>query len=615
MAKNRYGRIHHSNHSYINLRFPSTDARDAFAVKFQKYHDGHDHDGEAPRFEEIKAAEAGSTTYESGKLHDAHSVTIDGYATYEIEEYHEDEKHTHYYRYKPPTCCVPPLISIDRKLVDSGTLERHELSAIFGDMDDEDYQPLLESVEKDGFIDNVIRLYEGQILDGWHRYRAAKELNLIRKLRFTQWHEDEHRDGDPKAFVFGRNIHRRHYTPGRRAQITVEFNERFGMGRPQSEENEESPSNDGLKSREELAKEAGVGVATIDRAVAVKKEGESEAVIAGEKTAGEVIKVRDAEKLKKRKKQVLKNIWDTRIQAAREYTGEGDTALNLHLTLPELEKGFAENNESYADAFESGMKRIDAAVTFNTFQERALDVDEFGNAKVDMEDLEAENRAISTYAGDICQWKREDWSPDTNWILPLIAAKKKGAEQKQEDQFKAAVNNAKTRLSWMWDSFDSSDIAKHLSRKEFALVAAQQFGWYIENDYGSGENYMLEEDFALLQNLGSVNEVNKWRKRFDTVQDALHKNEAWIQALIPDTETSETELYYDLNQMRVLGSTLSPLLERLGADDMSHSSKDELTSSLYDVFLQYEEVPTEKEMIVALFGVMDMILSEEFPID
>lgn len=181
MAKNRYGRIYHSDSNYINLRFPSTDARDEFAVKFQQYHEGHDHDGDPPRFEEIKAAEAGSTTYESGRLHDAHSVTIDGYASYEIEEYHEDNKQTRYYRYKPPTCCVPPLISIDRELVDSGTLDRHELSAFFRDMPDEDYQSLLESVSKYGFVDNVIRLYEGQILDGWHRYRAAKVHAMARR--------------------------------------------------------------------------------------------------------------------------------------------------------------------------------------------------------------------------------------------------------------------------------------------------------------------------------------------------------------------------------------------------------------------------------------------------
>ena len=436
MAANRYGRIHHSNHHHINLRFPSAAARDAFAVKFQKYHEGHDHDGETPRFEEITAQQAGSTTYESGKLHDAHSVTIDGYATYEIEEYHEDAKQTYHYRYKPPTCCVAPVISIDRTFLQSDTLTRHELSAIFTDIPDDEFASMLQSIQKDGFMDPIIRLIGAEVLDGWHRYSAAKELNLLRKLKFQQW--DEKKEGDPAAFVYARNQHRRHQSAAKRAQITVLFNERYGLGTnrytlgsPNGEPKTSDDSPNGTpkpKTREQLAKEAGVGTSTIDRAIAIEKEGESEAVIHGEKTAGEVIKARDAATSKKRKQQVLKNIWDTRIQAARDYTGAGDTDLNQYLTLPELEKGFAENNEAYADAFQSGMQRIDAAHGFKDFQDRAFEVDEFGNAKVDISELEEEYRAILTYSGDIRQWKRPDWSPDTNWILPLIEAKQKKAK-------------------------------------------------------------------------------------------------------------------------------------------------------------------------------------------
>lgn len=41
--------------------------------------------------------------------------------------------------------------------------------------------------------------HEGHILDGWHRYRAAQELNLIRRLRFQEWNEDK--EGDPRSFV------------------------------------------------------------------------------------------------------------------------------------------------------------------------------------------------------------------------------------------------------------------------------------------------------------------------------------------------------------------------------------------------------------------------------
>ena len=409
MSKNRYGRIYHSNHNHINLCFPSADARDEFAVKFQKYHDSHDHDGEAPRFEEIKASEAGSTTYESGKLHDAHSVTIDGYASYEIEEYHEDQKHTYYYRYKPPTCCVAPLISIQRKLIDSSTLERHEMSAIFRDMSDEEYQSLLVSVEQDGFIDNVVRLYEGQILDGWNRYRAAKELNLIRKLRFKQWHEDEHRDGDPRVFVLGRNLYRRHQDKAVRAQITVTFNERFGLG--MNQHSERVHQNDEPKTREELAKEAGVSTATIDRAIVVEKEGKSEAVISGETTTGEVLKAREAEQKLKRKKKKLKSMWDTRIQASRDYLSDENAELAESLELQGLEDGFARYHEPLADAFKSGIKRYELARgDFARFEESA--------EEVSLEDVEKECKAMSIYAHDIANYR------DADWIQKMIQWKK-----------------------------------------------------------------------------------------------------------------------------------------------------------------------------------------------
>ena len=548
MSKNRYGRIHHSNHSHINLRFPSADARDEFAVKFQKYHEGHDHDGEAPRFEEIKASEAGSTTYESGKLHDAHGVTIDGYASYEIEEYHEDEKGSRYYRYNPPTCCVAPLISIKRKIVASDTLERHELSAIFGDMPDEDYQSLLASVETDGFIDNVVRLHKGQILDGWHRYRAAKELNLLRKLRFKQWHTDEHRDGDPRVFVLGRNLHRRHQSASRRAQIVVAFNERFGLGNIKAQREDSGSSNDEPKTRKQLAAEAGVSTATIDRAIQVEQTGESEAVRTGEKTAGEVIKERDAAKLLKRKKQTLKNMWDARIQAGRDYI---NTDLSQYLTLSELEKGFAENNTYCADIFESGMKRVNTARSFPDLQERALGVDEHENAVTDSQDLEAEYRAIQTYAADLRQWQRPDWSPDTNWILPLIEAKKakakvsesvvtaEEAKQMEKDypqSLDAAVapepdtepsdfaedqQRAKEAERRMWDALES--VAPDWAKDDFAAAACDRMNWGVTEFPDP-----LETDMPAV-----------WRPRFELLRKEIELPAEWIQQML--TKMAETD--------------------------------------------------------------------------
>ena len=535
MSRNRYGRIYHSDHSYINLRFKSLDARRAFEAKFNRYHAEHDHDGEPPRFQEATAAEIGNP--DTNTIHDVDSVTIDGYATYEIEEYHEDDGLTRHHRYEPPTCCVAPIISIKRKFVQSDSLTRHELSAVFGDMPDEDYQHLLDSVKEEGFIDPIIRLLGNEVLDGWHRYRAGKELNLLRKLIFRQW--DTEKEGNPAGFAFARNIERRHLTPGQRAQIVVTFNERFGMGRPKSEK---SPSNDGLKSgedtppdepktREQLAKQAGVGVATIDRAVAVEKQGKSEAVISGEQTAGEVLKQRDLAKAVKRKKQVLKNIWDTRQQVTQDYLGEADTDLNQFLTLPDLEKGFARENNYCGDIFQTALKRIEAARgNFADFQETALGVDENGLAVTDTQDLEAEYKAILTYAGDIRQWDREDWSPDTNWILPLIEeakAKKKSPKPKTTDKAQELAEDqqrAKQAEQEMWDALES--VAPDWARDDFAAAACDRM------DFGVTEfPDPLETDQPAI-----------WRPRFELLRKEIELPADWIQQLLKKmAETDEPE--------------------------------------------------------------------------
>ena len=288
MASTRYGRIHHGSVIHNNMKFPSPAAREKFAEDFEKYHESHDHDGEVPRFEMVRASDIKS--YERGAK-DYDAVTIDGYEWHEIKEYHHREHREHHTHYRVPTCCVSPIIVLEREFVNSGTLERHELSSIFGDMPDDEFQHLVKSVEDDGFMDYVIRTHEGKILDGWHRYRAALALNLVRKLMFYPW--DEKKEGKAVAFVAARNIERRHLSASQRAQIVVSLNERFGWGGDRSK-----TPNDALKTKKELAAEAKVGVSTIDRAVKVERAGESEAVISGEKSASQVIE-----------KETVKDLW------------------------------------------------------------------------------------------------------------------------------------------------------------------------------------------------------------------------------------------------------------------------------------------------------------------
>ena len=96
--------------------------------RIKEYHDSHAHDGEAPRFEFIKAADVRDVYERGGRNHNHGEITIDGYAFYEIKEYHNRENPDTYTHYRVPTCCISPIIVLDREFIDAGTLKRHELS-------------------------------------------------------------------------------------------------------------------------------------------------------------------------------------------------------------------------------------------------------------------------------------------------------------------------------------------------------------------------------------------------------------------------------------------------------------------------------------------------------
>ena len=300
MAANRYGQIsHEGDRRQINIRFPSNEARLKFQNEFEAYHASHDHEGEVPTFKDVTLQElklgTGSRTPEDlVKAEDeGYPITLDGYNYSDIHEYHNPRGWSNYFHYRVPTCCAPPILAIDSQFVDASTLQRHELSEIFGDMPADDFQSLIESVKANGFIEPILRIYEGQIIDGWHRFRAAKELALLHKLRFQDYRAEK--EGNPVDFVLARNVDRRQLSAGQRAQIIVEMHDRYGHG---GNRTNKSPQGD-LKTREELSKKAGVGLRTFDRAIAVQKAGESKAVISGKKTAGEVLKAREAKKQQK----------------------------------------------------------------------------------------------------------------------------------------------------------------------------------------------------------------------------------------------------------------------------------------------------------------------------
>ena len=692
MASTRYGRIYHSDHHHNNIKFPSPAAREKFAQEFKKYHESHDHDGEVPRFEMIKASDLRSYEWQS---HDADEVTIDGYTWYEIKKYHQSEhrgRHTHYH---PPTCCVSPIIVLEREFIDSGRLERHELSSIFGDMPDDDFQSLMESVKADGFMDYVIRMHEEKILDGWHRYRAALELNLVRKLRFMSWDADK--EGGAVAFVAARNIERRHLSASQRAQIVVSLHERFGWGGDRSK-----LPNGILKTQKDLAKQANVGERTISRAIAVEKAGKSDEVIAGEKSATQVIteetlkslweqvsaempdwKKRDKEKCKyesdhigrasksmliqalrfyndskadgaatveelkqmlelmkadalsfilevrrvlkespspvtsksekaadreaskllKQKKKVLKDMWDARVEAAGSYIGDGETDLNKYLSLEELKKWFPRCHEFQAEAFNAGMHRIASAVTFGHFIHRTLESD------VSLEDLAKENRAIRTYAFDVLKWE------DQEWIQALIQ-KKKDAESKSTPNPEPEPDD----LDTLWEKVTAQmpkwkQKYKESGYKETELVSRaskpmliQALRLYRESEETDAAT--IEELKDLLKLLKSQSYPLAYHLRKICGGTTDDQTPAETEETCPETDSEDPEAdtsLVDLN-LPTLKVFLDTLLKTIGR--VEHSiTRDNLCVAVYEAFDEYEGI-SEREQLSILIDCAHTIVSE-----
>ena len=702
MASTRYGRIYHGDHHHNNIKFPSSVARDTFAKEFEEYHNSHEHDGEAPRFELIKASDV-RDVYAGGRNHNHGEITIDGYAFYEIKEYHNREHPDTYTHYRVPTCCVSPIIVLDREFIDAGTLQRHELSSVFGDMPETDFENLKKSVEADGFMDPLIRMHDGKVLDGWHRYQTALSLNLVRKLMFMNW--DEEQEGKAIAFVAARNLERRHLTPSQRGQIVVFLNERFGWGGDRSK-----TPNDALKTKSDLAADANVGVSTIDRAVKVEKLGRSEEVISGEKTATEVITEetlkslweqvnaaipvwkanreglghasksmlicatlrfeglprntetdvavlkkllellttdstdilqtlvgkqlqgeslwspdgttpvetpvetpddREARTLLKKKKQVLKSMWDSRVQAARDYTGDGDTELNQYLTLPQLEKGFAKHHKIYKDPFNSGMKRITSAVTFARFIESALASD------VSLEDLEKESRAISTYAYDILAWQRQDWIQQMLKSKKDAAAASKPEPEPAPDDIDALLEKVSAEMPKWKQRYKETGYKESelVSQATLALLVEVLRTYREKEDTGAATVEELKDLLGLMKSSSYVF-IRQLRKALGGCQpskpDASDETPAETEETCPDdaqeTEDSEEDTSLaDLNLPSLKG-ILDTLLDTVGRIE-HQANRDSFSVAIYEAFWQFEGI-TEREQLSILIECALSLVSE-----
>ena len=148
--------------------------------------------------------------------------------------------------------------------------QQHPLSAAFPAMSAEDFQSLKDSITEIG-VQNPVTLFEGMVIDGWHRYTAAAELGMECPVVSMG-------DVDPRDFVLAQNKARRHVTQAQLAMATTAVYAWKSVGNP-------ALSNSALsaelgKTTKELAAIAGTGIRSIEQAKVVQSKGAPEVVAA-----------------------------------------------------------------------------------------------------------------------------------------------------------------------------------------------------------------------------------------------------------------------------------------------------------------------------------------------
>lgn len=163
---------------------------------------------------------------------------------------------------------------------------QHPLSAAFPALNEEEFQALKDSIADLG-VQNAITIYEGQVLDGWNRYRAASEQDIECPVReLDAW-------VDPREFVMAQNKARRHLLAAQLIAIASKVYAWKGVGSNQhmdkpatSEPGSEShsePGSESLISSRELADVVGVTQRSVEQFREVERKAVPEVVDAVER--------------------------------------------------------------------------------------------------------------------------------------------------------------------------------------------------------------------------------------------------------------------------------------------------------------------------------------------
>lgn len=253
--------------------------------------------------------------------------------------------------------------------------EQHPLSAAFPAMSADDYQTLKDSINEIG-VQNPITLFEGMVIDGWHRYSAANDLGMECPIV-------ELGDVDPRDFVLAQNKARRHVTQAQLGlAVTAVYAWRPAGNPALSQSGSACPVG---KTNAELAQIAGVSERTIKQAKAIQTKAAPEVVEAVKR--GEIGGEKAAAIAKLPKEEQAAAIHNPAPKAVPE-APPAPANYELEEAVSTIKELAAENDQL--------RDRVAVAAMSGTDEERAMAAETIAELRDQIKTLEAEIDAVRT---------------------------------------------------------------------------------------------------------------------------------------------------------------------------------------------------------------------------
>ena len=190
-------------------------------------------------------------------------------------------------------------------------------------------------IAENGVLEPIVFM-DGSILDGRHRYMAARALEVA-------YPRVEYEGDDPLGFVISKNLARRHLTDGQRATIAAKIAD-LAPGRPGK-----TPPDGGI-STAKAAELMNVSVRTVERAKTVQQNADPEVVDAVQKGEITLARAETLSKLPKDEQKRLITSADPKVLAAviKEVRAEKQAVKKAKRVAREIE--LAENIKALPNA-------------------------------------------------------------------------------------------------------------------------------------------------------------------------------------------------------------------------------------------------------------------------